>query len=159
MNIEDILIQPGDLPSINVPGEMKILFGDDPILQNVGNAERMVIQWIGNIESQAKIGGEVQLYVYPSETLAEKAFIRITQDFHGQLLANVGDIAFIKHTNDFPPMPPATGIRFRRQRYVVEIRGTDNDDPSFAISKLSRESLIRYAQLLDKRLEEAATRN
>ena len=157
MNIEDILIQPGDLPSINVAGERKILIGDDPILQNIGNAECMVIQWIGNVESQAKIGGEVRLYVYPSKFLAERFFMRITQDFHGQLLANVGDSALIRQSNDFPPMPPSTGIRFRRQQYVVEIWGTDNDDPSFAISKMSRESLIRYAQLLDERLKECTS--
>lgn len=153
MDIESILIQPGDLPAWNVAGEFKLLTGNQPILRNAGNAEFLAIRWICNIENRGEIGGEVRLYSYPTNVLAERFFFRITRDFEGGLvLDDVGDKALIRQGPRLFPMPEPTSIRFLRKRFVVEIVGTSNDDPSFARSKLTREVLVRYAGLLDRRL-------
>ena len=153
MDIKSILIQAGDLPTWNIAGEFRLLTGDLPLLRNVGNAEFLAIQWIGNIENRAEIGGEIRLYSYPTNVLAEQFYLRLTRDFDGSAVLNdVGDKALIRQGPRLFPMPEPTSIRFLRAQFVVEIIGTSSDNPSFARSKLTREVLVRYAQLLDQRL-------
>ncbi len=153
MKIEGLLIQPGDLPDWNVAGEFKILTGDQPILHNVGDAEFFAIQWIGNIESRAEIAGEIRLFGYQTNVLAEQFFTRLTRDFEGSIaLESVGDRALIRHGARLFPIVEHTSVRFLRNQFVVDIRGFSSDDPSFGRSKLTRELLVRYAQRLDQRL-------
>jgi hypothetical protein len=122
-------------------------------LRNVGNAEFFAIQWIGNIESRAEIAGEIRLYAYSTNVLAEQFFTRFQRDFGDSVaLEDVGDKALIRQTSRLFPALEHTSILLLRNHFVVEIRGFSSDDPSFGRSKLTREVLVRYAQRLDQRL-------
>jgi len=152
-NIESFLIQPGDLPPEQVAGEFILIADHHPILRNVGDAEFRATQWLGHIEDSAEIGGEVTLYLYPSQSLAESFFTRLVEGLDGNPFSEIGDECLTHQGHlSFLPSARSASIRFRRKRFVVEIRGWANDDPSFARSKLTFEVLVRYAKLLDKRL-------
>jgi len=152
-DIESILIKPGDLPPEHVAGEFILIADNDPILHNVGNAEFRATQWIGHIEEPAEMGGEVTFYQYPAQSLAEMFFTRLVNGLDGYPSEEIGDECVIHQGHlSFLPSAKSASIRFRRKRFVIEIRGWANDDPSFSRSTLTFEALVRYAKLLDQRL-------
>lgn len=151
MDLATLLLQPSDLPSWHAASEFKVLTGDDPILRNVGGATTLAIRWIGTVENRAEFSGEIRLYLYPSESSAEQFFLRLTRDFDGDPLANIGDRALIKHSDHGSFQ--TTAIRFLRRRAVAQMHGISGTPP-FARSTLTftSDALVRYAERLDQRL-------